>query len=160
MPIPAYLWLKDDGGALIKGSVDIENRENSIEIIGFSHGVSLPVDYQTGRITGIRTHAPVTLEKEFDSASPYLYKAVTSGQTLQSAEFKWYKISDAGQEIEYFNMLLEGVKIVSVNPGMPNIKMAGVEKINHLESVSLLYEKITWKYCDGNVQHSDCWNER
>ena len=100
------------------------------------------------------------VEKEFESASPYLYKAVTSGQTLQSAEFKWYKISDAGQEIEYFSMLLEGVKIVSVNPGMPNIKMAGVEKINHLESVSLLYEKITWKYCDGNVQHSDCWNER
>jgi len=29
MAIPAYLWLKDDGGALIKGSVDVNNRENS-----------------------------------------------------------------------------------------------------------------------------------
>lgn len=26
MPIPAYLWLKDDGGADIKGSVDVQDR--------------------------------------------------------------------------------------------------------------------------------------
>lgn len=160
MPIPAYLWLKDDGGALIKGSVDISNRENSIEIIGFSHGVSFPVDFQTGKITGTRTHTPITLEKEFDSSSPYLYKAVTTGQTLKSAELQWYQINDAGHEVEYFNMFMEGVKIVAVNPGMPNIKMSGIEKINHIESVSILYDKITWKYCDGNVQHSDSWNER
>jgi len=28
MAIPAYLWLKDDGGALIKGSVDVNDREH------------------------------------------------------------------------------------------------------------------------------------
>ena len=32
MAIPAYLWLKDDGGADIKGSVDVKDREHSIEI--------------------------------------------------------------------------------------------------------------------------------
>lgn len=37
MAIPAYLWLKDDGGADIKGSVDVEGREHSIEILGFVH---------------------------------------------------------------------------------------------------------------------------
>lgn len=37
MTIPAYLWLKDDGGAGIKGSVDVEGREYSIEILGFAH---------------------------------------------------------------------------------------------------------------------------
>lgn len=31
MAIPAYLWLKDDGGADIKGSVDVNGREGSIE---------------------------------------------------------------------------------------------------------------------------------
>jgi len=35
MAIPAYLWLKDDGGAHIKGSVDVAKREGSIEITGF-----------------------------------------------------------------------------------------------------------------------------
>ncbi|MGB9097036.1 type VI secretion system tube protein Hcp, partial [Erwinia sp.] len=54
MPIPAYLWLKDDSGAPIQGSVDVMKREGSIEVIGFSHGVSIPVDPSTGKITGTR----------------------------------------------------------------------------------------------------------
>lgn len=40
MAIPAYLWLKDDGGNPIKGSVNVQNREGSIEILSFSHGES------------------------------------------------------------------------------------------------------------------------
>jgi len=36
MAIPAYLWLKDDGGASIKGSVNIFDREGSIEVQGFA----------------------------------------------------------------------------------------------------------------------------
>jgi len=160
MPIPAYLWLKDDGGARVRGNVDVQDREGSIEVIAFSHGVSLPFDSATGKITGKRNHAPISFEKEFDSSSPYLYKAVSKGQTLKSAEFKWYRINHAGQEEEYFNMLLEGVKVVSVSPGMPNAKMASLSPINHMESVALMYERITWKYCDGNVIFTDSWEDR
>jgi len=160
MAIPAYLFLKDDGGALIKGSSDVKDREMSVEVLAFSHGLHLPTDNNTGKITGTRVHSAITFEKEFDSSSPYLYKAVAKGQTLQSAEFKWYRINDAGQEVEYFNMLLENVKVVSVCPVMYDIKNPATEKHNHLESVSLRYERITWKHCDGNIQFTDAWNER
>ncbi|WP_313083332.1 Hcp family type VI secretion system effector [Atlantibacter sp.] len=160
MAIPAYLWIKDDGGADIKGSVDVKDREQSIEILGFSHGLHLPTDNNTGKITGTRVHSALTFEKEYDSSSPYFYKAVAKGQTLTSAEFKWYKINDAGQEVEYFNMLMENVKVVSICPHMHDVKNPATEKHNHLESIALRYEKITWKYCDGNIQFSDAWNER
>ena len=128
MAIPAYLWLKDDGGADIKGSVDVQDREGSIEVLSFMHGLSIPTDSHTGKLTGTRIHSAMEFENEFDSSSPYLYK------------------------------LLEGVKVVSVNPLMHNIK--SIENMNHLEYVTLRYEKITWKYCDGNIQHSDSWKER
>lgn len=154
MAIPAYLWLKDDG------DVDVQDREGSIEIMGFGHGLHLPTDNNTGKITGTRVHTPLVFEKEFDSSSPYLYKAVAKGQTLKSAEFKWYKINDSGQEVEYFNMLLEGVKVVSIFPIMHDVKDPVMEKHNHLESVALRYEKITWKHCDGNIIFSDTWNDR
>ncbi|NUU67033.1 Hcp family type VI secretion system effector [Enterobacteriaceae bacterium BIT-l23] len=160
MPIPAYMWLKDDGGADIKGSVDVQDREGSIEVVGFSHGLNLPVDSNTGKITGTRSHSPVIIEKEFDSSSPYLYKAVAKGQTLKSAEIKWYRINHAGQEEAYFVMLFEGVKITGVNPGMPNAKLSGNSQINHMESVSMMYERVTWRYVDGNVQYTDDWNMR
>ena len=160
MAIPAYLWLKDDGGNPIKGSVDVQNREGSIEILSFSHGLLVPTDSNTGKITGTRLHAPLVIEKEFDSSSPYLYKAVTTGQTLKTAEFKFYRINDAGQEVEYFNITLDNVKLVRVAPLMHDIKDPSREKHNHLERIEFRYEKITWTYKDGNIIHSDSWNER
>lgn len=116
MAIPAYIWLKDDGGNLIRGSVDVQDRESSVEIISFSHGLLVPTDSNTGKITGTRLHAPLMIEKEFDSSSPYFYKAVATGQTLKSVEIKWYRINDAGQEVEYFNMLLENVRVTAAAP--------------------------------------------
>ena len=160
MPIPAYMWLKDDGGADIKGSVTVQEREGSIEVIGFDHGVNLPIDRRAGTITGTRSHSPMSVEKEFDASSPYLYKAVTTGQVLQSAELKWYRINDAGREEVYFIMLLEGVKITGVNPGMANAKLTATSALNHAESVSMMYDRITWHYTDGNVKYSDSWAER
>ena len=106
MAIPVYLWLKDDGGADIKGSVDVKDREGSIEVVAQEHNLYIPTDNNTGKLTGTRIHTPFLFTKEIDSSSPYLYKAVTTGQTLKSAEFKWYKINDAGQEVEYFNTML------------------------------------------------------
>ena len=29
-----------------------------------------------------------------------------------------------------------------------------------LEELELRYEKITWSYKDGNIIHTDTWNER
>ena len=80
MAIPAYLWLKDDGGADIKGSVDVQGREGSIEVVALDHDVYIPTDNNTGKLTGTRTHKPFTFTKEIDASSPYLYKAVTTGQ--------------------------------------------------------------------------------
>lgn len=50
MAIPAYMWLKDDGGAEIKGSVDVNGRENSVEVVEFEHGVRIPTDANTDAI--------------------------------------------------------------------------------------------------------------
>lgn len=160
MAIPAYLWLKDDGGADIKGSVDVQGREGSIEVVALDHDVYIPTDNNTGKLTGTRTHKPFTITKEIDVSSPYLYKAVTTGQTLKTAEFKFYRINDAGQEVEYFNITLDNVKLVRVAPLMHDIKDPARERHNHLERIEFRYEKITWTYKDGNIIHSDAWNER
>ena len=72
MAIPAYLWLKDDGSAVIKGCVDVVDREGSIEVVSFMHGLNIPTDDYTGTLTGTRMHRLLEFEKEFDSSSSYL----------------------------------------------------------------------------------------
>jgi type VI secretion system secreted protein Hcp len=160
MAIPVYLWLKDDGGRNITGSVDVNGREGSIEMFEVLHELYIPTDNNTGKLTGTRIHTPFMFTKEIDYSSPYFYKAATTGQTLKSAEFKWYKINDAGQEVEFFNTKLEHVKVVQVTSMMHDIKNTSKEKHCHLEQIELRYEKITWNYKDGNIAHSDSWYER
>ncbi|NWL18284.1 Hcp family type VI secretion system effector [Pseudomonas umsongensis] len=160
MATPIHLWLQDDGGAEIKGPVTIKDREGTIEILALDHSLYIPTDSSTGKVTGTRIHAPLQFTKEVDASSPYLYKAVTTGQTLASAEFKWYRINDAGDEAEYFITKLENVKVVKVAPKMHDSKDATKEKHNHLEQVELRYEKVTWTYLDGTIVHSDSWSER
>lgn len=70
MAIPSYLWLKDDGGADIKGSVDVQNREGSIEVIEFVHSLTIPTDNNTGKLTGTRIHTPVVLVSQNNHHQP------------------------------------------------------------------------------------------
>ena len=66
-----------------------------------------------------------------------------------------YRITDAGVETEYFNIVLEDVLITSVTPSfIPTGVVA-----THLENIEMRYKTIMWKYIDGNVQFKDSWNE-
>jgi len=159
MPVPAYMWMKDDAGSNIEGSVVVKGREGSIEVLAFRHEVLIPTDPHTGKLAGVRRHEALIITKAFDKSSPYLFKACTTGQTLKSVEIKWYEIDAKGKEVEYFNHLLENVKIVSVKPFMPNTKDPAFDRLVHMEEVSFRYEKITWTHVEGTIQYMDSWAE-
>lgn len=158
MAVPVHLFLTDDGGSIIRGSCDVRDREGSVELRGLHHNIMLSTDPMTGKVTGTRQHSPFQFTKELDSSSPYLFKAAATGQTLRSAEFRFYHINDAGQEVEYHRITLENVKVVSVSPLMHDTR--GCPGTGHMEDVALNYEKITHLYKDGNLLAHDAWNER
>lgn len=159
MAIPAYMWLKDDQGNAIEGSVSVADREGSIEVLGFEHELRIPTDNDTGALTGTRKHEPFVLTKSYDASSPYLYKACSKGQTLEELILSWYQIDETGNEKEYFRHTLNDVKITSVKPKMHNVKELDKERFPHMEQVSIRYARITWAYIDGNIEFSDSWTE-
>lgn len=156
MLIPAYMWLKDDKGVHVKGSVDIQGIEDSIEIKGFSLNRSLPEEAMSGKLTGSKTNASMIIRKDPDQSSSYINDVVATGKVLKSAEIKWFSTNDKGQQVEYFNMLLEGIKIAEMSPKM---HVSENEKDNQQECIQLDYEKLTWKHCDNNFLFSDGWND-
>jgi len=156
MSNPAYLWLEDEGGAPIVGGSLVNGRVGAIELKSLSHNLNIPIDGNTGRLTGTRVHAPIMVQKEFDKTTPLLYRALVNGATLKRGIIKLYEVSEAGQEMEYFNILLNNVKIVSITPDL----YPGASTGTHLETIMLRYEIITWKHCNGNIVFKDSWNER
>lgn len=65
---------------------------------------------------------------------------------------------DAGQEVEYYRITLENVKVISVSPVMHDTRSC--PGTGHMGEVALTYEKITHRYIDGNLIAHDAWNER
>lgn len=136
----------------------VAGREGSIEVLGLTHSVHAPADHTTGKLMSGRSHRPLVIEKEIDRSSVMLNMAVAKGQSLQSAELKWYRIDEAGREEEYFNMLMHNVKVTSVSPHVSNIKEEAGATRNHFEVVEFMYEEIQWSYLDGNLIFKDGWN--
>ncbi|AJF71532.1 Hcp1 family type VI secretion system effector [Raoultella ornithinolytica] len=156
MSNPAYLWFIDENGSPIVGGSMVLGREGSIEVKSLSHHLTIPTDRNTGKLTGTRIHIPILIQKEFDRTTPLLARAICRGVTLKSAEIKMYRTNEAGFEVEYFNMLLENVKVTGFTPGLH----PGVASGTHLENIEMRYETIQWKYTDGNIIFKDGWNER
>ncbi|NON44601.1 type VI secretion system tube protein Hcp, partial [Klebsiella pneumoniae] len=94
----------DTNGSPITGSSLVTGRICAIELKAVTHHLSIPVDGNTGRLTGTRVHTPITVQKDFDKTTPLLYKELSENQTLKSATIKMYQIIDAGVESEYFNI--------------------------------------------------------
>lgn len=75
MAIPVYLWLEDNRGSPVKGSVDIKGREGAIEVTELMHSVEQKTDPITGKITSKQLHSSYAFMKDTDISSPYLYNA-------------------------------------------------------------------------------------
>ena len=160
MAIPGYMWLQDDKANVINGTVKVAGRVGSAEVLAFRHNIYIPADSDTGVLMGTRKHDPFIVTKVFCSASPILYKACCSGQSLSKVIVKWYRISNAGHEEEYFRHTLAKAKIVAVRPIVDNVKDKSKQLYGHLEEIHFRYEKIQWTYLDGNISTEDQWIEK
>ncbi|WP_374256350.1 Hcp family type VI secretion system effector [Yokenella regensburgei] len=156
MSTPAHLWLTDENGSPVTGGCMMPTRLGSIELKAVTHSVTIPVDSHWGKLTGTRIHTPITIIKEFDQTTPILFRALCQGRTFKTATIRMYRITEAGIEKEYFNMLLENVKITTISPALHPSGMTNT----HMENIELRYEAVTWKYTDGNILYRDAWNER
>lgn len=154
MPLPAYMNIPD-----IPGSSKVQGRENWIEILGFNHEVYMPTDRKDGSASGTRVHKDLVLVKNFDKASPKLYQYLCNGKIIGSATLTWYRIDEMGAEKPYFEHLLQNARITSIRPYMPDVDNPSNEQYKHMEEISFRYEKITWKFLDGNVEWTDSWIE-
>lgn len=154
MPTPVYMNINDGG---VTGSVEIAGREGTVEIIKIEHSLHIPTDIHSGRLTGVRQHSPFKVRAAFDAATPYLYKACTEGETYDTVKFSFFEIDATGTETEYFTILLERVKVASVSVDVPNVKDRQNEHYPHMVEYHFVYQKVTWTFTDGSIEHTDDW---
>ena len=151
MSLPAYMYLYDENGQLIKGSCMALDREGAIEIMNSSYGVYQNTCRNTGKLMGSREHNAFTLHKEIDFAV-----AVCQSKRLQKAVIHYYDINEAGIEYEIYRITLTSIVIMSVNAShayIPGSRTPGM-----MENIAISYSGIEWFYIEGNIKYDDDWS--
>ena len=150
------LKLKTQGE--IKGSSPKKGKSGVTGIIchGFEYGVESPVDSNTGNATGKRTHTPITIRKEVDSASPLLLGALCTNEGFKIATLSFSRPDGKPGVtciIELTNGSIIKIKRVAAARNSPEST-----KTAELEDVSLSYETLTVNGIpNGLIPHSHLW---
>jgi type VI secretion system secreted protein Hcp len=114
-----------------------------VECHGFSYSVIAPRDAQSGPLTGRRSHKPLTITREVDSASPKLLQALCTNETFKSVTLQFSKTGSSGKPLPFRTIEL-------VNGVIVDIRQAQGNTGKRRELVTLAYDDLLV----NNIPHS------
>jgi type VI secretion system secreted protein Hcp len=158
MPIPGNLTLVGKEQGPIEGSCDIDGREDTILVQAFKHLVEVPTN-ENGVPSGRRVHRPLMITKEVDKSTPKLYQALCSGEVMSEATLRWYRLDGAGDETQYFTVLLQNALIVKVDSWVPDVLDKQFASYTNMENVWFSYEVIRWTWEEDGIEYEEHWNQ-
>jgi type VI secretion system secreted protein Hcp len=154
------MYCNPDG---IKGEATDDKHQNWIQVLAYSHHLSMPVSSTKssagGATTGRTQHGDFEITKYVDIASPPLYAAVSSGKHLKTVVFEMCRAG--GSQLPFMTVTMGQVIVSSVHQNGPagatddNGAPAGTPQSSQVvsnadvlptETVTFNYGTIEWKY--------------
>jgi type VI secretion system secreted protein Hcp len=131
----------------IKGETTAAQGKDKIEVLSWSHGVSMPLTSgasNTARAHGRSVHQDFTFTKYIDITTPTLNLKCTGGDDIKKIELTVFQADKAdGPDVQYYTITMEDVILTSVSIG------GGGDR--PIETVTFNYRKIKWSYAkQGN----------
>ena len=165
MAMMAYMKVRGKKQGWIKGSVTQKGREDSIAVIAYHHSVVSPRDPQSGLPTGQRMHKPFTVVKNTDRATPPLYTALCTNESLPEVTVNFWEpqvkaATGVGAAVQFYTVKLTNAGIASITAMMPNVEDPAQQSFDPQEEVAFTYQKIEWTWNDGGITAVDDWEAR
>ena len=137
--MPSDTYIKFEG---IPGEVTTADHKEWIEVLSYSHGVSMSINESTvsagSRSAGRANMADFSFVKHMDKASVPLNSSCVTGKSIPTVTVDLTRAGEGKQEV-YMTYTLSGVLVSSISVG------AGGDGVP-TESISLAFGKIVWKY--------------
>lgn len=125
----------------IKGESTSDQGKDMIELLSYSHGVSMPLTHgpsNTSRASGRCVHQDFTVTKYLDIASPTLNLRCSGGEDIKMMKVHIWKADAAGKPLKYMQYDFDSCILTSVSVG------GGADQ--PIETCTYSYKKITWTY--------------
>lgn len=143
MSLNSYLLVEGERQGRIRGSSPNAERQDGIDVYGFSHEVVSPRDAATGLPTGKRQHRPISITKRIDKSSPLLMQALVTNESL-TVVLRTFVTADDGSDQAAFEIELTNASISSIRTEQLNNKYP--DNLDHevREHVSFTYQRMMW----------------
>ena len=150
-----YLYLEIDGN-VVEGESAVASlgRDKLIPIHSLKQEVYNPQDSSTGQYSSNRVYKPIVFTKDIDQTSPLLAKAFTNNESVNKAQFKFYRSdpSGSGTEEHFYSITLEAGSIVALTT-FTSFSESG--DAYHLEEISIIFQDISWTHEVTGAVHID-----
>jgi type VI secretion system secreted protein Hcp len=159
MAYTAYLTVTGKTQGQIKGAVTQKGRENTILVHSFDVEVSVPFDPASGQATGKRQHQPIVILKDVDLASPRLWSALVTNESLVTCVLDFWvpAATPAGTDTKVYTVSLTNALITSIHEFMADDEPPADTDQPMQEEVAFTYQKIQWTWTDGGITATDDW---
>ena len=164
MAFQAHISVKGKKQGQFKGE-GTQGRRNDlwIPVLSFQMGLKSPHDSVSGQATGKRQYSPVTIVKEWGSASPQGLTACATNEDLSDVVIEFSKTNPNGGEYVYQTVKLTDATMVEVERftrGQDGTLLTGAGPMGtlELESWSFTFRKIEVGDNDGKTSFEDDWS--
>jgi type VI secretion system secreted protein Hcp len=141
-----------------KGQSMAKGQEKWIPCSQFLFAVNAPRDAATGLPTGRRQYAPIVATKEWGAASPQIFQAIATNESLPLVEFEFLRTDPRGLETVIETVTLTNATVSGFKQyiGFPD---PGEQPSNRqLEDVSFTFQKIEVTSTEGKTTAMDDWS--
>jgi type VI secretion system secreted protein Hcp len=153
-----HLTLTSEVQDWIRGDSEVQGRENTIEVAGYSHMLVAEPDPITGIAGLVRDHFPVTIIKRFDQSSPQLFQAWRDHE-ICTAVFRFYRHNPAtGGDVNFYTVTLNGAYISGIRQEALNNLVSATAGLPELERISFTYRDITELWINTGFTCNDRWH--
>jgi len=152
-----HLKLRIDGNTIEgESSISSLEREGTIECSSFRIGTFVTIG-AAGELTSRRQYEPVKIQKRIDKTTPLLIKALCNHESVDSAEFRFFRpaITGSGNEEHFYTVRINNGFISSVRQVSEDTIIAGESAPPMLEEVEFAYQSITWQYVPNGAEFRD-----
>jgi type VI secretion system secreted protein Hcp len=161
MAMTVHLTLKANGED-VKGesSVTTLDREDTIECFSFDYGVHAGSE-TSGRASGKRNYAPITIVKRIDQATPLIYQALCQNHAIEGV-FRFYRPSPAGDGTteQFYTVEITEARIAGIDLSSPDAMGAAGAQQPPTEAISFVYNNMIQTYESTGAAHQDNWREQ
>lgn len=152
-----YLILNGKNQGLISaGCSSLDSIGNKAQIAHLDQIMVYELTHRLTRIENVN-HQCLTIRKPIDKSSPLLGKAINDNEIL-TCEFPLYRTNRFGISEIYYKLKLTDARICDIGITVPHT--VNDSKGLPEESISFVYEAISWEHCIAGTSAYSLWMDR